>query len=332
MAWGQFPNTRLRRLRKNDFSRKLIQETQLTTQDLIYPLFITDQPALAQPITAMPGQRRYTLEQLRLEAAQLCALNIPAIALFPVLGSTPKTPMAEAAYDPKGLIPQAIRMLKAEFPELGIITDIALDPYTSHGQDGIIDANGYVLNDETLTVLVQQALTHAEAGADIIAPSDMMDGRIGAIRQALEAQGYIHTCILAYSAKYASAFYGPFREAIGSASYLGNSNKTSYQMDPANRLEALKEVALDLQEGADMVMIKPGLPYLDVVYQVKQEFGAPTFVYQVSGEYAMLQHAVQNGWLTPTAILESLISIKRAGANAILSYFAKEFAQWLKPI
>ncbi len=328
---SQYPQVRMRRMRFDDFSRRLVQETVLTTNDLIYPLFVMEGQKNREPIKSMPQQFRLTLDELLKEAEQLVALGIPALALFPVIGVEKKSLNASEAYHPDGLVQRAVRALKAEFPQLGVITDVALDPYTTHGQDGLIDDTGYVLNDETVAVLVKQALSHAQAGADIVAPSDMMDGRVGCIRQMLELEGYKNTRILAYSAKYASHFYGPFRDAVGSAGALGKGNKSNYQMDSANSHEALREVSLDLQEGADMVMIKPGMPYLDIVYRIKQQFGVPTFVYQVSGEYAMIMAAAQNGWLDEKAvILESLLCIKRAGADAILSYFAKQAAIYLK--
>ncbi|WP_069469806.1 porphobilinogen synthase [Candidatus Marithrix sp. Canyon 246] len=325
-----FPNSRMRRMRRDDFSRRLMRENVLTVDDLIYPLFVLEGEKQRVAINSMPDQSRLSIDELIKEAAELVELGIPAIALFPVVPSEKKSLDAAEAYNPDGLAQRAVLALKAEFPELGVITDVALDPFTTHGQDGLIDDSNYVINDETVEVLVKQALSHAEAGADVVAPSDMMDGRIGSIRDGLERAGYINTRILAYSAKYASSFYGPFRDAVGSAGALGGGNKYSYQMDPANSDEALREVALDLQEGADMVMIKPGMPYLDIVQRVKQEFGAPTFVYQVSGEYAMLMAAAQNGWLDEQAVMmESLLSIKRAGADGVLTYFAKKAAQVL---
>ncbi len=327
----KFPNTRMRRMRKNDFSRRLMRENQLTVDDLIYPVFVVEGTHKRETIDSMPGVERLSLDLLIEEARELYILGIPAIALFPVVSAEKKSDDAVEAYNPNGLVQRTVRALKEAVPELGIITDIALDPFTSHGQDGLINAEGYVLNDETIAVLVKQALSHAKAGADIVAPSDMMDGRIGAIREALENDGYIHTKILAYSAKYASSFYGPFRDAVGSAGNLGKGNKHSYQMDCANSDEALREVALDLQEGADMVMVKPGMPYLDIIRRVKDEFGVPTFAYQVSGEYAMLKAASQNGWLDEKAVvLESLLAFKRAGSDAILTYYAKAVAQWLQ--
>ncbi len=328
---GRFPQVRMRRMRRDDFSRRLMRETCLTVDDLIYPMFVLEGKGQRQVISSMPGVERVSIDELLKEVAELVALGVPAVALFPVTPAEKKSLDAHEAWNPEGLAQRAVRSLKKEFPELGVITDVALDPFTTHGQDGLIDDTGYVLNDETVAALVKQALSHAEAGADIVAPSDMMDGRIGAIRTALEVAGYIHTRILAYSAKYASSFYGPFRDAVGSAANLGAGNKYSYQMDPANSNEALWEVALDLEEGADMVMIKPGMPYLDIVRRVKDQFGAPTFVYQVSGEYAMLMAAVQNGWLDERAVvMESLLACKRAGADGILTYFAKRAAQWLK--
>jgi len=328
---GKFPGVRMRRMRHDDFSRRLMRETRLTADDLIQPVFVMEGRNRAEAVPSMPGIERVTTDLLLKQAERLLKLGVPAIALFPVVPASKKDNKAKEAHNPKGLVPQTLRALKKNFPELGVITDIALDPYTAHGQDGLIDATGYVLNDETVAVLVKQALTHAAAGADVVAPSDMMDGRIGAIREALEKAGHIHTRILAYSAKYASHFYGPFRDAVGSAASLGKGNKDNYQMDPANSDEALREVALDLEEGADMVMVKPGMPYLDIVRRVKDEFGVPTFVYQVSGEYAMLMAAAKNGWLDERAcILESLLCIKRAGADAILTYFAERAAKWLK--
>ena len=326
---GRFPRTRLRRMRRDDFSRRLMRETRLTADDLIQPVFVIDGRNRTEPVASMPGIERMTIDKLLGYAESLHTLGVPALAIFPVTDK--KSDKAEEAYNPEGLAQRAVRELKKRLPALGVITDVALDPFTSHGQDGLIDKQGYVVNDETVAVLVKQALSHAEAGADIVAPSDMMDGRIGAIRDALEAAGHRNTRILAYAAKYASSFYGPFRDAVGSAASLGGGNKYSYQMDPANSDEALREVALDLDEGADIVMVKPGMPYLDVVRRVKETFGAPTFVYQVSGEYAMLMAATQNGWLEERAtVMESLLSIKRAGADAILTYFAHRVAGWLK--
>ena len=326
----QYPLSRPRRLRRDDFSRRLVRENQLSADDLIYPVFILEGTQQREPVASMPGIERLSIDLLLEEAAEIVELGIPAIALFPVTPVERKSLDAAEAWNSEGLAQRATRALKARFPELGIITDVALDPFTTHGQDGIIDANGYVQNDITIEALVKQTLSHAEAGADIVAPSDMMDGRVGAMRQALESAGYVHTRILAYSAKYASAYYGPFRDAVGSASNLGKSDKATYQMDPANSNEALQEVAQDMAEGADMVMIKPGMPYLDIIRQVKDTFGVPTFVYQVSGEYAMHQAAIANGWLSEAVILESLISFKRAGADAILTYYAKTAARQLR--
>ncbi len=324
------PTTRLRRMRRDDFSRRLMRENILTPNDLIYPVFVLEGQNQEQEIASMPKIKRQSVDLLLKTAERACKLGIPMLALFPVVTQN-KTIDAREAYNPDGLVQTAVRALRKEFPELGIMTDVALDPYTLSGQDGLTDKTGYVLNDETIEVLVKQALSHAEAGAQVVAPSDMMDGRIGAIRQALEANGHIHTRIMAYSAKYASAFYGPFRDAVGSAGNLGKSTKDQYQQDPANSNEALHEVALDIQEGADMVMVKPGMPYLDVVRRVKDEFGVPTFAYQVSGEYAMLQAAIQNGWLDgDKVILESLLAFKRAGADGILTYFAMEATELLR--
>ncbi|MCH7350010.1 porphobilinogen synthase [Aeromonas sp. MR7] len=328
---GAFPGRRLRRVRKHDFSRRLVRENVLTANDLIYPVFVLEGENRREAVTSMPGVDRLSIDLLLAEAEELVALGVPAIALFPVTPLQSKSLLAEEAYSPDGLAQRATRALKARFPELGVITDVALDPFTTHGQDGIIDDEGYVLNDITTEILVKQALSHAAAGVDIVAPSDMMDGRIGAIRAALEENGFINTQIMAYSAKYASCYYGPFRDAVGSAGNLGKSNKVTYQMDPANSNEALHEVALDIQEGADSVMVKPGMPYLDVIRQVKDQFGVPTFAYQVSGEYAMHMAAIQNGWLKEKeSIMESLLCFKRAGADGILTYFAKRVAQWLK--
>jgi porphobilinogen synthase len=325
-----FPYTRPRRMRHDDFSRRLMREHRLSADDLILPVFIHEQHGRAA-IASMPGVERLSIDELLRVAERAMALRIPALVLFPVTAPEAKSLDGMAAWDPDGLAQRAIRALKENFPELGVITDVALDPYTTHGQDGLVDGSGYVLNDETNAALVLQALSHAEAGADVVAPSDMMDGRIGAIREALEDEGHVNTRILAYSAKYASNFYGPFRDAVGSAGNLGTGNKYTYQMDPANSDEALREVALDLDEGADMIMIKPGLPYLDIVRRVKDHFGAPTFVYQVSGEYAMLKAAANNGWLDErSCVLEALTSIKRAGADGILSYFALDAAAWLQ--
>ncbi len=328
---GQFPGARPRRMRRDGFSRRLMRETVLTAADLIQPLFVIEGQQRREPVASMPGVERLTVDELLHEAERLARLGVPAVALFPVTPPEAKSLDAAESYNPDGLAQRAVRALKKALPELGVITDVALDPFTSHGQDGLIDGSGYVLNDETVAVLVKQALSHAEAGADIVAPSDMMDGRIAAIREVLESNDFIHTRILAYSAKYASSFYGPFRDAVGSAGALGKSNKYSYQMDPANSDEALREVAMDLEEGADMVMIKPGMPYLDIVRRVKDQFAAPTFVYQVSGEYAMLLAAARNGWLDEQAVvMESLLAIKRAGADAILTYFAGPAAGWLR--
>ena len=330
-SFGKFPAKRMRRLRKDDFSRRLVREHSLTVNDLIYPVFVLDGQNRREPVASMPGVERMSLDNLLLQAEECYWLGIPAIALFPVIEGSLKSEGAEEAFNPDGLVPRVVRALKQHVPDLGIITDVALDPYTSHGQDGLIDANGYVLNDETLAVLVKQALTHGQAGADVVAPSDMMDGRIGAIRDALEQNGLIYTRILAYSAKYASSFYGPFRDAVGSAANLGAGNKYTYQMDPANSDEAIWEVGMDLEEGADMVMVKPGMPYLDIVRRIKDKFGAPTFVYQVSGEYAMLKAAAQNGWLNEKAcVMEALLAFKRAGADGILTYYALDAARWLK--
>ncbi|HEY5714775.1 MAG TPA: porphobilinogen synthase [Psychromonas sp.] len=326
-----FPARRLRRIRKHDFSRRLVAENQLSVDDLIYPMFVIEGENQRESIASMPGIERLSIDLLVTEAQQLVALGIPAIALFPVTPAQIKTEMAEEAYNPEGLAQRAVRAVKEACPALGVITDVALDPFTTHGQDGIIDKNGYVLNDITTEILVKQALSHAQAGADIVAPSDMMDGRIGAIRQALENAGYINTQIMAYSAKYASNYYGPFRDAVGSAGNLKGGNKSTYQMDPANSDEAIHEVALDIQEGADMVMVKPGMPYLDIVRRVKSELQVPTFAYQVSGEYAMHKAAIDNGWLKEReTVLESLLCFKRAGADGILTYFAKQVATWLK--
>ena len=326
----QYSRVRMRRMRRDEFSRRLMRESSLSTDDLIYPVFVLEGEQQREAVTSMPGVERLSIDQLLTEAGTLVDLGIPSIALFPVTPLSKKSDDAAEAYNPDGLAQRAVRALKQSHPELGIITDVALDPFTSHGQDGLIDDSGYVLNDETVEVLVKQALSHAETGADVVAPSDMMDGRIGAIRDALERNGNRNTRILAYAAKYASSFYGPFRDAVGSAANLGGGNKYSYQMDPANSDEALWEVSLDLDEGADMVMVKPGLPYLDIVRRVKDQFGAPTFVYQVSGEYAMLMAAANNGWLDERAVvMESLLAFKRAGADGILTYFAKRAAQWL---
>jgi porphobilinogen synthase len=334
MSWQSvnrhFSSTRMRRMRRDDFSRRMMRETLLTPDDLIYPVFVLEGKGERDAVVSMPGIERLSIDLLVEEARAIHDLGMPAMALFPVTPMEAKSEDAAEAYNADGLAQRAVRAIKDAVPDLGVITDVALDPFTTHGQDGLIDANGYVLNDETVEVLVRQAVSHAEAGADIVAPSDMMDGRIGAVRAALEGDGHIHTRILAYSAKYASSYYGPFRDAVGSAANLGGGNKYTYQQDPANSDEALHEVALDLQEGADMVMVKPGMPYLDVVRRVKETFQVPTFVYQVSGEYAMHMAAAQNGWLDEKAVaLESLVSIKRAGADGILTYFAKKAAQWL---
>lgn len=327
---GGFPVTRMRRMRRDDFSRRLMRENTLTADDLIWPVFVLDGEGNREPVPSMPGVYRLSIDLLLKEVEELVALGVPAVALFPVTPLEVKTLDAAEAWNPQGIAQRAVRALKKQFPELGVITDVALDPFTTHGQDGIIDDSGYVLNDETVAALRRQALSHAEAGADVVAPSDMMDGRIGAVRESLEGAGFIHTRILAYSAKYASAYYGPFRDAVGSAGNLGKGNKFSYQMDPANSDEALQEVALDLQEGADMVMVKPGMPYLDIVHRVKTALQVPTYVYQVSGEYAMHMAAVQNGWLDKEAVMmESLMCIKRAGADGILTYFAKDAAKLL---
>lgn len=331
MTVGSFPAVRPRRMRRDDFSRRLLREHRLTSDDLIYPVFVQEGSRQRNPVAAMPGVERLTIDELLPVAAECVALGIPALALFPVVPAEKKSLDAAEAWNPEGLAQRATRELKNAFPELGIVTDVALDPFTTHGQDGIIDSQGYVVNDTTVQALVRQALSHADSGADIVAPSDMMDGRIGAIRSALEAGNFPHTRILAYSAKYASAFYGPFREAVGSAANLGRGSKETYQMDPANSDEALQEVALDLAEGADMVMVKPGMPYLDIVCRVKEAFQRPTFVYQVSGEYAMLKAAGMQGWIDEKAcVLEALTSFKRAGADAVLTYFALEAARWLQ--
>lgn len=330
-AQRQFPSTRLRRPRFQAFSRRLVQEHQLSVNDLIYPVFIQEGQSLKTPIASMPGQYRLGLDHLLRVAEQCLQLGIPALVLFPVIELDKKSKLAQEAYNPDGLVPRAVAKLKEKFPELGVITDIALDPYTIHGQDGIIDPTGYVMNDRTIEILCKQAVCHAQAGADIVSPSDMMDGRIGHIRNALDHADFQLIQILAYSAKYASAFYGPFRDAVGSASNLGKGSKETYQMNPSNSNEALHEVALDISEGADMVMVKPGMPYLDIIYRVKETYKMPTFVYQVSGEYAMLKAAAQNGWIDgKPCILESLIAFKRAGADAILTYFAIEAAEWLR--
>ena len=329
-VYGNFPGVRMRRMRRAEFSRRLMRENVLTADDFIYPVFVIDGKARTEKVDSMPGVERYTIDKLLPVADQCLKHEIPALALFPAIDAKLKTPDGREAFNPKGLIPRAVATLKKRFPELGVMTDVALDPYTSHGQDGVIDESGYILNDDTLEILVKQALAQAAAGVDIVAPSDMMDGRIGRIRAALEKAGHIHTKIMAYSAKYASGFYGPFRDAVGSAKFLGKSDKKSYQMDPANSDEALWEVGLDLAEGADMVMVKPGLPYLDIVRRVKDEFKAPTYVYQVSGEYSMLRAAIANKWLPESCILEALLAFKRAGADGILTYFALEAARALR--
>ena len=324
------PYTRPRRMRRDDFSRRLMRENVLTTDDLIYPVFVHE-PAGRAPVPSMPGVERLSIDELLRVAEQASELRVPAIALFPVTAPAAKSLDAAAAWDDDGLCQRAVRALKQRFPQLGVITDVALDPYTSHGQDGLLDEQGYVINDGTVEALVRQALSHARAGADVVAPSDMMDGRIGAIRGELESEGHVHTRILAYSAKYASAFYGPFRDAVGSATALGKADKKTYQMDPANSDEAINEVALDLDEGADMVMVKPGMPYLDVLRRVKEAFLVPTFAYQVSGEYAMLKAAAQNGWLDERACaLEALVAMKRAGADGVLTYYALDAARWMR--
>jgi porphobilinogen synthase len=329
-AYGRFPQTRMRRLRHDDFSRRMVREHVLTSADFIYPVFVVEGTGQAQPVPSMPGVARYSSDRLFAVAEQAAELGIPALALFPAIEPSLKTPDGKEATNPKGLIPRVVGELKKRFPTLGVMTDVALDPYTSHGQDGVIDEVGYILNDETLAILQRQAVTQAQAGVDICAPSDMMDGRIGAIRAALDEKNFIHTRIMAYSAKYASSFYGPFRDAVGSAANLGKGDKLSYQMDPANSDEALREVALDLEEGADMVMVKPGLPYLDIVRRVKDTFKAPTFVYQVSGEYAMLKAAFAQGWLEESkCMMETLLAFKRAGADGILTYFALDAARVL---
>lgn len=328
---GAYPHKRMRRMRRDAFSRDLMRENTVTSADLIYPVFVLDGSNREEAVSSMPGVKRQSLDKLLYQAEECVKLGIPMLALFPVIDVTLKTEDAREALNPDGLVPRVVSALKQRFPELGVMTDIALDPYTSHGQDGLIDASGYVINDETVAVLAQQAQVHAQAGADVVAPSDMMDGRIAAVRAALDRKGCINTRIMAYAAKYASSFYGPFRDAVGSSGNLGKGNKYTYQMDPANSDEALWEVALDLEEGADMVMVKPGMPYLDIVRRVKDEFKAPTFVYQVSGEYAMLKAAAQNGWLNEEAcVLESLLAFKRAGADGILTYFALDAARWLK--
>jgi len=329
-AFGGYPYTRMRRMRRDDFSRRLMRETNVTPDDLIYPVFVLEGENQREPVMSMPGVERMSIDLLVKEAKHIASLGVPAMAIFPVTPAEAKSEDAAEAYNPEGLAQRAVRTVKEAVPELGVITDVALDPFTTHGQDGLIDAEGYVLNDQTVDVLVKQALSHAAAGADVVAPSDMMDGRIGEIRDALESEGHVHTRILAYSAKYASSYYGPFRDAVGSAANLGKGNKFTYQQDPANTDEALREVALDLNEGADMVMVKPGMPYLDIVRRVKDQFGVPTMVYQVSGEYAMHMAAIQNGWLDEKAVvMESLVCIKRAGADGVLTYFAKRAAEWM---
>jgi porphobilinogen synthase len=328
-VYGQFPAVRMRRMRRDEFSRRLMREHILSAADLIYPVFIIDGKGRTQSVASMPGVERMTLDKLLGVAEQCLKLRIPALALFPALEPRLKTADGREAFNPKGLVPRAVAALKKRFPELGVMTDVALDPYTTHGQDGVIDRTGYILNDVTLEVLVKQALVQARAGVDIVAPSDMMDGRVGRIRAALEKAGHIHTKIMAYSAKYASGFYGPFRDAVGSAKNLGKGDKKTYQMDPANSDEALWEVGLDLAEGADMVMVKPGLPYLDIVRRVKDEFKAPTYVYQVSGEYSMLRGAIDRGWLPESCVLENLLAFKRAGADGVLTYFALDAAKAL---
>jgi porphobilinogen synthase len=329
-VYGRFPAVRMRRMRRDEFSRRLMRENLLSADDLIYPVFILDGKSRTENVASMPGVERMTLDKLLALAEQCLELRIPVLALFPMIEPGLKTPDGREALNAKGLVPRAVQALKKRFPELGVMTDVALDPYTSHGQDGVVDEAGYIVNDVTLDVLVRQAATQAEAGVDIVAPSDMMDGRIGRIRDALEKAGHIHTKIMAYSAKYASGFYGPFRDAVASAASLGKADKQSYQMDPANSDEALWEVGLDLDEGADMVMVKPGLPYLDIVRRVKDEFKAPTYVYQVSGEYSMLRAAIGNGWLPESCVMEALIAFKRAGADGILTYFAMDAAKALQ--
>jgi porphobilinogen synthase len=326
-----FPYTRMRRMRADDFSRRLMRETVLTADDFIWPVFVIEGEDRTEPVDSMPGVERMSIDRLLLKAEECVRLGIPAIALFPVTAPEAKTEHASEAWNPQGLAQRAVRALKQAFPDLGVMTDVALDPFTIHGQDGLMDEHGYIINDETVAALIKQAVSHADAGADIVAPSDMMDGRIGAIREALEEAGHVNTRILAYSAKYASSFYGPFKDAVGSAAAFGGGNKYSYQMDPANTDEAISEVELDLEEGADMVMVKPGMPYLDVVRRVKETFGVPTYVYQVSGEYAMLKAASINGWLDEKAVvMEALTGIKRAGADGILSYYALQAAAWIK--
>lgn len=331
MSHAKFPISRPRRMRRDEFSRRLMRENVLTSNDLIYPVFVLEGANRIEEVASMPGVQRQSIDVLLNTAAECVALGIPAMALFPVVDQSGKSLDAAEAWNPQGLVPRTIEALKSAFPNLGVITDVALDPYTSHGQDGLVDETGYVLNDETVAVLIKQALSHAAAGADVVAPSDMMDGRIGAIRKALEQSGHIHTRILAYSAKYASAFYGPFRDAVGSAANLGKADKFTYQMDPANSDEAIREVSLDIAEGADMFMVKPGMPYLDIVRRVKTELRVPTYAYQVSGEYAMLKAAFQHGWLDEKAcVMEALLAFKRAGADGILTYYALDVAKWLK--
>jgi porphobilinogen synthase len=328
--YGSFPSVRMRRMRRDDFSRRLMRENALAVDDLIYPVFVLDGTSRSEKVPSMPGVERVTVDRLLPVAEECVKLGIPVLALFPVVEAQLKTPDGREAFNPEGLIPRVVAQLKKRFPELGVMTDVALDPYTSHGQDGVVDDSGYIINDVTLEVLTRQALAQARAGVDIVAPSDMMDGRIGRIRDALEQAGHIHTKIMAYSAKYASAFYGPFRDAVGSAKNLGKGDKKTYQMDPGNSDEALWEVGLDLAEGADMVMVKPGMPYLDILRRVKDAFRAPTFVYQVSGEYAMLRAAMANGWLPESCVMEALLGFKRAGADGILTYFALEAARVLR--
>lgn len=327
---NQYPSTRPRRMRANDFSRRLMAENRISSDDLIYPVFVLEGENRIEDIVSMPGVQRKSLDNLLIELEEVSQLKIPAIALFPVIGESKKSLLAEEAYNPNGLVQTVVAAIKEKFPELGVITDIALDPYTSHGQDGIIDESGYVLNDTTVEALVKQAISHAKAGVDIVAPSDMMDGRIGAIRQALEEIGFVNTKILAYSAKYASAFYGPFRDAVGSGGNLGKADKKTYQMDPANGDEAYHEIALDIQEGADMVMVKPGMPYLDVIFRAKQNFNVPVMAYHVSGEFAMLKAASENGWIDEKkCVLEAMLGFKRAGTDAVLTYYAKDIARWI---
>jgi porphobilinogen synthase len=331
LPFSGFPASRMRRMRRNDFSRRLMREHLLTADDLIYPVFVLDGEGRREAVASMPGVERLSADLLLPVAEDCLNLGIPALAIFPVIDAAKKSLGAEEAFNPEGLVPRTVATLKQRFPELGIITDVALDPYTLHGQDGLVDSTGYVMNDETVSVLVRQAVSHAYAGADVVAPSDMMDGRVGALRAALEKAGHIHTRILAYAAKYASSFYGPFRDAVGSAASLGAGNKYTYQMDPANSNEALWEVGMDLREGADMVMVKPGLPYLDVIRRVKDAYGAPTYAYQVSGEYAMLKAAALNGWLDERAcVMEALLAFKRAGADGVLTYFARDAARWIR--